>query len=375
MLAKEWVGIATLRTLVKSNRSLVILGEHHSSAAHHDEVVKNLHHAANGVIEYLQSTEHHPVHIYIELSAANEEHVRMADKLMLDKAAYLAKINTCFSTIERLFNYSMIGELPSATLHYCNVRDSPPFSVFYLLANPPAFADLHASILETRYPLKSKRQAFIRKLVKSLESAFTTHVRSKEDTISFWMSLVSPDVPTPTWYDAVCEEAMGRTNNMVKLRLEMVRQEHPASYTKLIESYELFLRAFLAQQMQHSRVLSKIKRRVNRREAKLSVSKTPIMMNDFKHIGDYFGTMLAFIQDIYMIAQYIGVKNTAHHHLFICGDLHTSFLGHFLKTDKYWSCESGDLVIRPTAESAKPNPPFAMDFSQYLTTYLAMPSV
>ena len=98
-----------------------------------------------------------------------------------------------------------------------------------------------------------------------------------------------------------------------------------------------------ASERKHARVLAKLRRRAAR-----NADMTPAMMRDQRLIAEYFGEMLALIQDLYMCVRYELERNSSESHVFLVGNLHSRYICWYLEkregAEFYgWSSEGGDV--------------------------------
>jgi hypothetical protein len=315
---RSWTGMQQI--FIARDHNVIVLGENHKRAKG----------SADVLLELLKSYRN--VNVYAELTVTNDN--EMNREVPADRSILVPRLEQANSTIEGLYIQKQLHDVPNTIkIVCCNQRSSPPFSIFYLLSNLPFFKEVHH--LHRLYVNETERNKYVRAKARKFEELFTENVKSREDTLQFWRTLVRPDMPEPVWYqDCVLDILKYIPRNEVKVMLEMLREKQPIKYTSLIETFEAFLKKLFDDSEHHSRALSKIRRRVNKRVAKGDVvSLTPVILKDATKLSEYFQYMQMFVQDVYMLAQYMLNRDSATHHVFLVGAAHCPFLVYFLQHD------------------------------------------
>jgi len=235
-----------------------------------------------GLFKYINDAKlkEQKVIVYAELTPKERLFMLECTSPTAQYSAVLKSPNDATSTISRLYFMELQSKLPdNVELRYCDIRDSYPFAALNLMHKHLQNKMAHISpMLKAKYMDPEQRVNFIISKVRQLENAITEHLRNSEETANFWMSLVSPDIQLPEWYMDIVSSIFGVQENLLKVLLKCMQKEDPVYYKLLMDLY-------------------------------LEVSQ--------RFIGHYETestfSMLYLMQDIYMIANYIGSYKNAHH--------------------------------------------------------------
>jgi len=379
-LRDKWDGLYGIwRAQPLPKKHLLILGEHHiaKTELENARVLESPDHAIYGLTEYLQAAadRNETVTVYAELSYENEKFKEQYIKMFNRPTPDLFR--PTFSMIERFFHQDIMANIPSnVAVKYCNIRHSAPFSLLMMTYSPDNFEIVYNLEMKIKYEREDQRKAFIKRQVRRFEKAFTENIHNSFETIQFWRSLVFPDVPLQEWYGEIVEELYANhTVNYVKNILSVVKEKHPTDYVLLMNMYNSILETYFTGHKLHTVALAKIQRRVKRYS-----KMTPALMRDHKKIGNYFGVMLEWIQDLYALARYILCRSLSNHHVFLVGFSHTQFLTWFLSEKeqisfKGWMLNTADTLSISTRTLAPISGNFEFyEMKEYLEKYIADPS-
>lgn len=288
LLRDRWVGLFGLWTLQSPSKSLVILGEHHTSPNETTRrtVTESSDHAIYGLMEYLSAARRRDekVTIYAELSMWNKQ-------TLLDMKKYINPSTTTFIPkfllIDRFYQELLKGSIPDdVTVNYCDIRHEPQFALMCMTHTPDAY--VMSPALQIGFTNDEARAAFVKHYFSKFEKAFMQNIYNSEDTSAFWISLVLPEASLPQWYADIVKKLypLYDTNtNGVKIALKSLKEEYLGDYNLLIEIY--------------TNILEKTRTRQ-------TVALT-----------DYLDEMLTVIHDLYLCAHYIYYHNDARHHIFL----------------------------------------------------------
>ena len=382
LLRDRWVGLFGLWTLQTPGKSLVILGEHHTSPNEttHRAVTESSDHAIYGLMEYLSAAESRDekVTIYAELSMWNKQNL-VNMKKYIDPSTTTFPLK--FSLIERFYQELIKGSInETINVNYCNIRHEPPFSLMLMTHISNGFATVYNQSvpLQLQFTTDEKRAAFVKRRISQFEKAFIKNIHNSENTIEFWLSLVLPGTTIPKWYADIVDELYPMYNtsvNSLKYALELLKNTHPSDYNLLIEMYTSVLNEYLKGPKLHTVALAKLQRRVKRYS-----KATPALIRDQEKIGNYFGTMLTWIQDLYVCTYYINSRNTSKHHLFLVGHGHSRFLSWFLSQKErrqfygWMTPDPTKLEISTKSQSTTEGAFAFYDIKREIERYIADPS-
>lgn len=348
----ELIGLETFRVIKKPTRQTWIMGEHHIF----DQALADDKKHAGNALRHIFDTATEPIYVYLELAPDAVATARTSLHMFPQDIPRILNNDLGHhpSTIRRCLAMELLGLTPNAYFIHCDMRNQPPFSTMRLLHDVDKYEDLHRGVLEARYPLPVARRAFLHDLVRQLENAFVTHVTNTATTMTFWMSLVHPDLPEPKWYADIVAEVFPNAFNPIKQQLAALRAKHRAKFDRIIELFNNVMRTWISYHSRHSRVLSKMKRRGAKNAA---ARVTPAVVCDKATLGQYFGIMMLLVQDVYMAAMYGLNAHRAKHHVFVVGNLHATFLSKLLMggNNDYHAWKSATLHIRvsPTTKEQR----------------------
>ena len=363
-LESRWVGIEHVWRMRRSDGTdILIVGEKHdapsgASANAATAVCSSQEHGIFGLLLYLIRGGDR-ANVYGELSRKNRaELVTMREHYDRTPTDINAVIGPIYSTISRFFYtlaFRCVPETRAATI-FCNVRHSEVFCIFSLIYMPNRFSERYLTE-ETlnRFTTTEELSNFVKGLVRRMERAFTEHITNSKDMLAFWESMVLPDREVPSWYSDITTELSGYSvlRNSLKERLTELRAKNVTAYRKVTEFYFEILGRFLrgsdrdsaaASDRKHTRVMAKLRRRAAR-----NADMTPAMMRDQRLLTEYFGEMLALVQDLYMCVRYELERTQVKRHVFLVGNLHSRYLCWYLEKREGaafygWSSEKGSIV-------------------------------
>jgi hypothetical protein len=368
----ELIGLASFRVIKKPTRQTWIMGEHHIF----DQALANDKRHAGNALRHIFDTTKEPIYVYLELAPDAVATARRSLHMFPHDIQRILNNDLGHhpSTIRRCLAMELLGATPNAFFIHCDMRNQPPFSTMLLLYDVDKYEDLHRGVLEARYPLPAARRAFLHDLVRRLEHAFVTHVTNTATTMTFWWSMVHPNIPEPKWYADIVAEVFPNAINPIKQQLSALYVRHPAKFHRILALFKNVMETWLSYHSRHTRVLSKMKRRGARNAA---ARVTPAIIRDKTTIGQYFGIMMLLIQDVYMAAMYGLNAHRAKNHVFVVGNLHATFLSKLLMggNNEYHAWKSDTLHIRVSQDTKQQR--FDDDFTpteHVVAAYLAQAS-
>jgi len=360
---------------------ILILGETHMAPpgpkqADVDEYVrKSKDHGIYGLLEYIAAakSEAGGANIYAEMSQRDyiELFGRRSFSAQMRAAVGEAQwaeqsksiIAARYSTITRFYDTitldPSITDEDSVGLFYCNMRESDTFCVFNLVCRSDRFAEEYLRNSPYYQERAEDRREFMKRLVRKMEQSFVDSVKSPEDMLGFWEDMVLPERATPSWYSEISTGLFGPSADLndLKMKLTQLRMKDSAAYRETTGFFFEIMKKFLlgadgdatasasatASERKHARVLAKLRRRAAR-----NADMTPAMMRDQRLIGEYFGEMLALIQDLYMCVRYELERDSSERHVFLVGNLHSRYLCWYLEKREGaqfygWSSQGGDV--------------------------------
>lgn len=372
-----WVGMEHVWQMRRPDGAdLLILGETHMAPhgpkqADVDEYVRNSgDHAIYGLLEYIAASKSDDggTNVYAELSEQDRADLSAYRAAYANARAAIgeaqwakqsgAMLSLHYSTIKRF--YAALALDPSIAdedrvgLFYCNIRESETFCIFNLISRSDRFAEEYLRRTPHLLERAEDRREFMKRLVRKMERSFTESIKSPEDMLVFWEDMVLPERAAPQWYSEIVAELFGSASNFNRLKMNLaeLRARDAAAYREatgfFFEIMERFLlgadgRSAAASDRKHARVLAKLRRRAAR-----NADMTPAMMRDQKLIAEYFGEMLALLQDLYMVVRYELDRMSSERHVFLVGNLHSRYLCWYLEKRegaafRGWSSQGGDV--------------------------------
>ena len=373
-----WIGMEHVWQMRRPDGAdLLILGETHMAPhgpkqADVDEYVrKSSDHGIYGLLEYISASKSDDggTNVYAEMSELDRADLTAYSaayanmRATTSEAQWTKQSNAAlarhYSTINRF--YAVLALDPSVadedrvSLFYCNIRESETFCIFNLISRSDRFAEEYLRRTPHYLERAEDRREFMKRLVRNMERSFTDNVKTPEDMLGFWEDMVLPERAAPPWYSEIVTELFGSAAdlNRLKMNLTGLRIKDAAAYREVTEFFFDIMKRFLlgadggsataASDRKHARVLAKLRRRAAR-----NADMTPAMMRDQTLIREYFGEMLALIQDLYMIVRYELDRMSSERHVFLVGNLHSRYLCWYLEKRegaafRGWSSQGGDV--------------------------------
>ena len=348
LFANTIAGLTSFRSVRRGGKHLYILGERHEDVPNEASVALHTAHAAREVLRVARSSPHEQVFVYME---ADCDYFEGANRARINAAVdenEKKKWESHISPIVKMNAAHYTNALPqNVRTFFCNIRQTLPFALFYLVLNPNAFKVLFASRLNNLVP---NLDASVKRWAKKFETGFTNQVVDSHTSFDFMEAIVSPDIPTPIWMTELeIEIFKGVSPNRMKLELADLKSTQRSVYERIMNTFRQFARR-----------------------------PTPVFWRtgDKEFIQTYFFNLVVFLQDVYMCNVYARMRNHAPHHIFMVGELHVLFLSVFLTpsaTEVHAWEHSGDCIVNRT----HPEVPVIGSLLTYKTTleaYLQQPS-